>query len=254
MLWTKSKGALPLTRSFTAGPDWMRVAFAFSDFGTDAHDLKAILFAELAVPGKFTFEIDEVRLEPSAAPEAPLTEASSIARAFLPEVSRRQGGPVATSEARSSEGSNWNIEATSYFWLQGIHGNVDALGRSVEFRANPKDLAGYANFGLSGVVETRYKRLILANDILWTPLTITRSGGGGSPLPPGLTAQVKFNPLIVTHEVGYRLIDTPGIKVDALTGVRHWHLGPELSLTPDGERLAMVPPLEQAPVISLAAG
>jgi hypothetical protein len=133
---------------------------------------------------------------------------------------------------RPSSESNWEVEATAYFWLQGIHGDVNALGRSVPFKASPTDLAGYANFGLSGFSEVRYKRLVLDNDVLWTPLTITKSGGGSLPLPPGLTATVKFTPVIFTHEAGYRVIDNPRIKVDALGGVRHWHLGSELTLDP----------------------
>jgi hypothetical protein len=132
----------------------------------------------------------------------------------------------------STEGSPWQIEATTYFWLQGIHGSVDALGHSIGFKASPSDLAGYANFGLSVWVEARYKRLVIVNDILWTPLTVTKSGGGPIALPPGVTAQVKFTPVILTHEVGVRMIDAAGIQIDGLAGVRHWHLGSELSISP----------------------
>jgi hypothetical protein len=128
--------------------------------------------------------------------------------------------------------SNWEVKGTFYFWLQGIHGDVNALGRNIPFRASPADLSGYANFGLSGLVDARYKNLIFVNDVLWTPLTITKSAGGPLPLPPGLTATVKFDPVVLTHEVGYRVIDSRRIKVDGLTGVRHWHLGSELSLKP----------------------
>jgi hypothetical protein len=39
MLWAKSKGALPLMKSFTAGPEWTRVSLPLCDFGTDGHDL-----------------------------------------------------------------------------------------------------------------------------------------------------------------------------------------------------------------------
>ena len=103
MLGAKSKGALPLTKSFIAGPEWTKVTFPFSDFGTDGHDLKAIMFAELAIPGEFAFEIDEVRLEPADLGAAglaqakqldnwatPASAASRLAVAFIPEGSPRQ--------------------------------------------------------------------------------------------------------------------------------------------------------------------
>jgi imidazolonepropionase-like amidohydrolase len=67
MLWAKSKGALPLMKSFTAGPEWERVTIPLSDFGTDGHDLKAIMVAALATPGSFRLLIDDVALEPVAA-------------------------------------------------------------------------------------------------------------------------------------------------------------------------------------------
>jgi len=67
MIWAKSKGALPLMKSFTTSPEWTRVSLPLSDFGTDGHDLKAIMFAALAVPGSFQFLIDDVRLESGTA-------------------------------------------------------------------------------------------------------------------------------------------------------------------------------------------
>ena len=63
MLFAKSQGAMPKAESFTAGPDWTRVTIPLTDFGIDGSDLQAIMFAELAAPGRFTFLIDEVRLE-----------------------------------------------------------------------------------------------------------------------------------------------------------------------------------------------
>ena len=130
-----------------------------------------------------------------------------------------------------SEG-NWEVDATSYFWLQGIHGDISALGQNVGFKATPGDLVGYANFGLSGAVFTRYKRLVVSNDIQWTPLTIDKSGGTAIPLPPGWSVQVGYTPVVDTHEAGYRLIDRHGITIAGLAGVRHWHLGTELTITP----------------------
>jgi imidazolonepropionase-like amidohydrolase len=228
MLWAKSAGALPMTKSFTAGPEWKRVSLPLTDFGTDGHDLKAVMIAELAVPGKFAFLVDDIRLEAADSPAR--TPASISAAPFAPDRATDAGAPT-TKTARSSEGA-WEIDGTLYFWLQGIHGNVDALGQSIGFRASPKDLASYANFGLQGLVEARYKRLILANDVLWTPLTVSKSEGSVFPLPPGFTATVKYTPVVLTHEVGYRLIDSARITVDGFTGVRHWHLGAALSITP----------------------
>ncbi|PWT82446.1 MAG: hypothetical protein C5B57_08645 [Blastocatellia bacterium] len=63
MLFAKSKGTMPLTKSFSAGREWTKVTVYFADFGTDASDLQGIMLAEVAVPGHFAFQIDDVQLE-----------------------------------------------------------------------------------------------------------------------------------------------------------------------------------------------
>ena len=63
MLLAKGKGSMPLTQSFTAGPDWAEVSIPLSAFGTDGSDLQALTFTEVAAPGRFTFQIDDVRFE-----------------------------------------------------------------------------------------------------------------------------------------------------------------------------------------------
>jgi imidazolonepropionase-like amidohydrolase len=63
MLIVKSRGSMPLAKSFTAGPEWTRVTMPLEEFGTDASDLEAVMFAAVASPGSFTFLIDDVRFE-----------------------------------------------------------------------------------------------------------------------------------------------------------------------------------------------
>jgi len=62
MVVSQAKGYAPAARSFVAGPEWKEVIIPFSDFGTDAHDLEAIIFGVQMNPGRFTFLIDTVRL------------------------------------------------------------------------------------------------------------------------------------------------------------------------------------------------
>ena len=63
MLFSASKGRLPLIRTFEAGTDWKEVAIPFSSFGdVDGHDLLAFVFAGGPAPGEFAFQLDGVRL------------------------------------------------------------------------------------------------------------------------------------------------------------------------------------------------
>lgn len=61
LVFAKSKGMMPLTRTFVAGADWNEVTMPWSAFGTDAHDLMGVLFVGGPKGGAFTFEVDDVR-------------------------------------------------------------------------------------------------------------------------------------------------------------------------------------------------
>lgn len=56
-------GQMPVIQPFTAGPEWKQFAFSWSDFKTDGHDVTGIVFAHAQEPGKFEFEIDEVKIK-----------------------------------------------------------------------------------------------------------------------------------------------------------------------------------------------
>ena len=38
--------------------------------------------------------------------------------------------------------NHWEIEATSYFWLQGTHGDVNAFAKTVPFKVSPTKSGG----------------------------------------------------------------------------------------------------------------
>ncbi|MES2359108.1 MAG: CIA30 family protein [Gemmatimonadota bacterium] len=61
MLFAKSKGFMPLSVDFVAGPEWKEYAFPFTAFeGIDGHDVMGIAFTAGPTPGPFSLRIDEV--------------------------------------------------------------------------------------------------------------------------------------------------------------------------------------------------
>jgi imidazolonepropionase-like amidohydrolase len=62
LVFARSKGMMPLTRTFVAGSEWKDVTVPWSAFGTDASDLMAVLFVGGPKGGAFAFEVDDVRL------------------------------------------------------------------------------------------------------------------------------------------------------------------------------------------------
>jgi imidazolonepropionase-like amidohydrolase len=63
MLFTRSKGMIPLLQTFVAGPEWAEVTMPWKAFGTDGSDIMAVIFAGGPQPGPFALQVDEVRLK-----------------------------------------------------------------------------------------------------------------------------------------------------------------------------------------------
>jgi hypothetical protein len=64
MILTKGGGYMPATRDFVAGPEWKQHRFQLSQFGgIEGYDITNIMFAGGPAPGKFSFQIDDVRFQ-----------------------------------------------------------------------------------------------------------------------------------------------------------------------------------------------
>jgi hypothetical protein len=240
MLFTKGEGAMPLTQSFVAALEWRQITIPLSELGTDGSDLAGLMIAELALPGAFSFLIDDVRLESNSPlagaggqdEESATPALSSGGRAdsssrILLHISTSKTSPAVK---RNSEGA-WQIDGTSYLWLQGIHGTVSALGHEIGFKAGPTDLISRSKLGVQELVAAQYKRLTLTGDILWTPIEVDSSNSLLNP-PPAILSKAKYNPVIITPEIGYRVVDNRHIQIDGLTGLRYWRIGADFTIAP----------------------
>jgi hypothetical protein len=124
--------------------------------------------------------------------------------------------------------SDWHFEVSPYLWFPGVHGTIGARGHDASIHESPGDLLSHFRFGLMGLVDTRYKRIVIPVDMMWIRL------GANNALPltdEAVTAHVKGQEFILTPKIGYRLVDSEIIKIDALTGFRYWHFGANLRLS-----------------------
>jgi hypothetical protein len=138
-----------------------------------------------------------------------------------------------------AEDNKWHLAVSPYLWFAGFHGTVGDLNRNVSVHASPGDLLSHFNFGLMGAMEARRKRTVLTGDLLWIRLSDSDA------LPfPGLqatSADVRIGQFIWTSKVGARLVDGEKFKIDALGGVRFWHLGEKLNFSPSQLGLSFTP-------------
>jgi hypothetical protein len=123
----------------------------------------------------------------------------------------------------------WHVDVAPYLWFAGINGTVGALGHESSVHVTARDVLSNFNFGLMGVVETRYNRILIPVDFMWVNLKDNK----GIPLTDAVhSVHVKINEDIFTPKIGYRLISKERFKMDALIGIRYWHLGTTLTLEP----------------------
>jgi hypothetical protein len=134
--------------------------------------------------------------------------------------------PAQANTTDQSDGLHFTV--SPYLWFPGVHGTVGADQLPVSIHASPGDLLSHFRFGIMGVVEPRYKRILLPLDIMWVRLEDDKA----LPLTPnGTVAKLKGSEFILTQKVGYRLLDYKIVKIDALAGFRFWHFGQSLSFT-----------------------
>ncbi len=124
--------------------------------------------------------------------------------------------------------SDWHFAVSPYLWLPGVHGTVGAKGHEASIHVSPGDLLSHFRFGLMGLVDTRYKRIVMPVDVMWIRL------GANNALPltdEAVNAKVTGSEFILTPKIGYRLVDSQIVKIDALTGFRYWYFGESLRLS-----------------------
>jgi hypothetical protein len=125
----------------------------------------------------------------------------------------------------------WHVDVAPYLWFAGIDGTVGAAGRQSSVHVSAGDVLSYFDFGLMGAVETRYNRILIPVDFMWVRLKDNK----GLPVGQAVGVQslnVKVNEYIFTPKIGYRLVSKERFKLDALVGLRYWHVGTTLKLQP----------------------
>jgi hypothetical protein len=137
---------------------------------------------------------------------------------------------IASPEPKETNADNGlHVDITPYLWFAGLHGTSGVLGHDAAVHAGFDDIFSYLNIGAMGVVEVRYNRLLMPLDFIWMKLSDNKA------VPLNDVAQsikAKMTETLLTPKIGYRVADGQHVKVDALFGVRYWHLSTDLTLQP----------------------
>lgn len=139
-------------------------------------------------------------------------------------VASAQTAPAAAQTASQSSTADWQFEAVPYLWGSGIDGEVGIGNRTANVDASFSNIVKHLHFAAMGVVEARRERLVALADALYIDLRGQRATPG--PLFSSVRPEQRL--FILTPEAGYRILDDGDTSIDALGGIRYWHLGSEL--------------------------
>ena len=144
------------------------------------------------------------------------------------------GNTADTPQAQSSasQSSPWVFNIAPYAWFPGVNGTVGVLNHNSSVHVSGSDLLSDFNGGLSGFFQARKNRFVMPIDFIWTRVDTDR----GLPLNDlgQSSVRAQLSQVIFSPKVGYRIIDTDHLRVDALVGLRYWHEAPTLTLRPAG--------------------
>ncbi len=132
----------------------------------------------------------------------------------------------------SGSGDAWRVAISIYGWFPGIHGTVGVLGHDAGIHVPFSDVFHTLKGIIPIAVEADKGRFLMPVDFFWVKL------GDDKGLPFNELGQTSVNihltESIFTPKLGYRLYDGEHLKIDALGGIRYWHVGQDLAVEPSG--------------------
>jgi len=132
----------------------------------------------------------------------------------------------ASAPQRSST-DKWEFQFVPYLWFAGLKGQVGIGDRVADVDADFGDIFDKLNFGFMAAFEARKHRFGLFSDLLYLKVSAENA------TPGALFSSVKLTQKVFMFEeaVAYRLYQKNGSSVDAMAGIRFWHLNTRLLFT-----------------------
>ena len=125
------------------------------------------------------------------------------------------------------EGTSY-VVFTPYLWAPATKGTSGVGGQTTPVDASFNDLAHHLNFGFMGVLEIRRGQTFALIDAFYAAL-----GADENPPGPILTnVSIKLHQLMVQPTIGYTALRRSWGGIDALGGIRVWHVSADLTFVP----------------------
>src|SRR5262245_31636841 len=153
--------------------------------------------------------------------------ASFLPSRTLPPPGEHLAPPTAANTPQSST-REWRFMVAPYLWLAGISGTVGVGDTTTDIDPGASDILNALNFGFMATFEANRKRLTILTDLMYISLEKSRALNG----PAFSNLQVNEKAFMLSPAAGYRLYEREGTSIDAIVGVRFWHMSSKLELAP----------------------
>lgn len=129
---------------------------------------------------------------------------------------------------------DWALQITPYIWATGLKGEVSPFGLGPTVSVDRSFSDGREGVNFAGFVNLwgRYDRLVFSANAMYTDTSDSKTYRfpGTSQLPPvNVTGSLDTKQFMATLQGGYRVLETPEFTLDALGGIRLWHISNEIT-------------------------
>lgn len=157
---------------------------------------------------------------------------SAACLAFLLASSSARAADAVAPAPTGADAPSWAFQVTPYLWAAGIKGSISPFrsGPTIGVEKSFSDVMNDLNIGGFVNVWGRYDRFVFSGDMMYVDTTDEKASGPLPLLPPPLPSIPSVNASVDTKEftstlqAGYRVYDSPAFTLDALGGVRFWHI------------------------------
>ncbi|NYT66197.1 hypothetical protein H0A58_09475 [Alcaligenaceae bacterium] len=140
--------------------------------------------------------------------------------------------------APSQVQSDWALQVTPYLWAAGLDGKISPFRRGPTIGVDKSFSDVLDDLKIGGFINIwgRYDRYVLSGDIVYVNTKESQAAGPLPPVgptPPGTVVHgsVDSKQFMATLLGGYRVLDTPDFTLDALGGVRFWHISNKVNVS-----------------------
>ena len=134
---------------------------------------------------------------------------------------------------------NWALQVTPYVWAAGLSGKVSPFRRGPTLSVDKSFSDVMRDLNVGGFINVygRHGRLIFLGDVMYVDTTGSHTTGPLHALTPGalpgvvLKGSANTKQFMATAQAGYRLVESENFTLDAVAGVRYWHISNKVKVS-----------------------